>query len=87
MFKGLSPKRKVLRIFGITIIIVAIILMVIWIPQPSDDYHHMIGDQTYSGSSRFVQVAMIFSGIVMIYVGYRSIKYIPKEEREKYELF
>lgn len=86
MFRGLSRARKVLRVVGITFFIIGGILMIYWIPQPRDEYVYMIGDEEYYGSSRFVQVGGIFFGLVSIFVGYRAVKYIPKAEREKYDL-
>ncbi len=83
----LSPRRKVLRVIGITIAILGIVTIIYAAFVMEAAYYRIQpGPEELGvaeGETRYAQYTVGFVGIALLYTGYKVFKYIPYSERER----
>lgn len=84
----LSPRRKMLRVLGITIAIIGVVVILFAaFAMGAESFRIQAGPDealgVAEGDTRFQQFAVGFVGIASLYIGYRVFKYIPYSERER----
>ncbi|MFQ6135266.1 MAG: hypothetical protein ACE5KU_05570 [Nitrososphaerales archaeon] len=86
----LSPRRKALRGLGITLAILGGITTIYaafalgpasWRYQPGPEELGVA-----EGETRFQQIGVGFLGVVLIFIGYKTYRFIPYSEREREEV-
>jgi amino acid transporter len=85
---GLSPRRKLLKVIGLAIIIggIALAVFATFFMEAASFRIQAGPDEALGvaeGETRFAQFAAGFVGIVLVYVGYRVFRFIPYAERER----
>lgn len=84
----LSPRRKALKAIGISIVIIGGIIIVYALMMDPADYYFIIPGEPVElgevrGSTRYFQLGVGFIGIVLMFVGYKTFRFIPYSERER----
>ncbi len=81
----LSPRRKALRGLGVTLAILGgiTVLYVVFVQQPIYWYYDPgPGVEGTEGETRLYQSIVVIVGVVLIFLGYKTYRFIPYSERE-----
>ena len=84
----LSTRRKILKVTGVTLTVIGVIALIFMLTMQPSNYYFLLKGQPIEegevrGSTRYYQAAVGVIGLALIYVGYRTYKFIPYSERER----
>ncbi len=85
IFTHLSPRRKALRGLGVTLAILGgiTVLYVVFVQQPLYWYYDPgPGVEGTRGEMPLIQSIVGIVGIVLIFLGYQTYRFIPYSERD-----